>query len=133
MIFQGKEHEKMFNKLCKEMPYLDNFHMSLAYLLTLDTVLRNHIGALYDVKKDVIIFEGLNKPFQTHTSKKTTRLAFNLWDGSVYDSDPPETYINEDDEKAYVPSKYYAPDSIFNCTYAPYYIEALKMRFEIFM
>ena len=88
MIFQDKEHEKMFNKLCKEMPYLDNFHISLAYLLTLDTVLRDHIGALYDVKKDVIIFEGLNKPFQTSTSIKTTRLAFNLWNGSVYDSDP---------------------------------------------
>ena len=116
MIFQDKEHEKMFNKLCKEMPYLDNFHISLAYLLTLDTVLRDHIGALYDVKKDVIIFEGLNKPFQTSTSIKTTRLAFNLWNGSVY-----------------VPSKYYAPDTIFNCTYAPYYFEAIKMRFEISM
>lgn len=76
MIFHDEEHEELFNKLCKEMPYLDNFHMSLAYLLTLDTVLRDHIGALYDVKKDVIIF---------------------------------------------------------NCTYAPYYFEAIKMRFEISM
>ena len=133
MIFQDKEHEKMFNKLCKEMPYLDNFHISLAYLLTLDTVLRDHIGALYDVKKDVIIFEGLNKPFQTSTSIKTTRLAFNLWNGSVYDTDPPEMYINRIGEKVYVPSKYYAPDTIFNCTYAPYYFEAIKMRFEISM
>jgi len=82
---------------------------------------------------DVIIFEGLNKPFQTSTSLKTTRLAFNLWNGTVYDSDPPETYINKDGEKEYVPSKYYAPDNIFNCTYTPYYMEALKMRFEIFM
>ena len=96
-------------------------------------VLRYHIGALYDVKKTWIIFEGLSKPFQTHTSLKTTRLAFNLWNGTVYDSDPPETYINKDGEKEYVPSKYYAPDNIFNCTYAPYYFEALKMRFEIFM
>lgn len=133
MIFYDEEHEELFNKLCKKMPYLDGYHLSLAYLLTMDNVLREHISALYDVRKDVIIFEGLNKPFQTHTSKKTTRLAFNLWDGSVYDSDPPETYINEDDEKAYVPSKYYAPDSIFNCTYAPYYFEAIKMRFEISM
>ena len=133
MIFQDKEHEKMFNKLCKEMPYLDNFHMSLAYLLTLDTVLRYHIGALYDVNKDVIIFDGLNKPFQTSTSSKTTRLAFNLWSGSVYDSDPPEAYIDKNGQKKYVPSKYYAPDNIFNCTYAPYYFEAIKMRFEISM
>ena len=123
MIFQDEEHEELFNKLCKKMPYLDGYHLSLAYLLTMDNVLRNHIGELYDVKKDVIIFEGLNKPFQTHTSKKTTRLAFNLWDGSVYDSAPPETYINKDGEKVYIPSEYYAP----------YYIEALKMRFEIFM
>lgn len=133
MIFYDDEHEELFNKLCKKMPYLDGYHLSLAYLLTLDNVLRYHIGALYDVKKDVIIFDGLNKPFQTHTSLKTTRLAFNLWNGTVYDSDPPETYINKDGEKEYVPSKYYAPDRIFHCTYAPYYFEAIKMRFEIFM
>ena len=87
MIFYDDEHEELFNKLCKKMPYLDGYHLSLAYLLTMDAVLRYHIGALYDVKKDVIIFDGLNKPFQTHTSLKTTRLAFNLWNGTVYDSD----------------------------------------------
>ena len=95
MIFYDDEHEEMFNKLCGKMPYLDGYHLSLAYLLTMDAVLRYHIGALYDVKKDVIIFEGLSKPFQTHTSLKTTRLAFNLWNGTVYDSDPPETYIDK--------------------------------------
>lgn len=131
--FYDDEHEEMFNKLCGKMPYLDGYHLSLAYLLTMDAVLRYHIGALYDVKKDVIIFEGLSKPFQTHTSLKTTRLAFNLWNGTVYDSDPPETYIDKNGEKEYVPSKYYAPDRIFHCTYTPYYMEALKMRFEIFM
>ena len=65
MIFYDDEHEEMFNKLCGKMPYLDGYHLSLAYLLTMDAVLRYHIGALYDVKKDVIIFEGLSKPFQT--------------------------------------------------------------------
>ena len=35
--------------------------------------------------------------------------------------------------KAYIPSKYYAPDTIFNCTYAPYYFQAIKIRFEILM
>lgn len=78
-------------------------------------------------------FRGLEQAFSDAYEQETTRLAFNLWDGSVYDSDPPETYINEDGEKVYIPSEYYAPDNIFNCTYAPYYIEALKMRFEIFM
>ena len=133
MIFYDEEHEELFNKLCEKMPYLDGYHLSLAYLLTMDNVLREHISALYDEKKDVIIFEGLNKPFQTSTSSKTTRLAFNLWSGSVYDSDPPEAYIDKNGQKKYVPSKYYAPDNIFNCNYTPYYFEAIKMRFEIFM
>ena len=99
MIFYDEEHEELFNKLCKKMPYLDGYHLSLAYLLTMDSVLRHHIGALYDVKKDVIIFEGLSKPFQTSTSLKTTRLAFNLWNGTVYESDDPETYIDTNGEK----------------------------------
>lgn len=51
MIFYDDEHEEMFNKLCGKMPYLDGYHLSLAYLLTMDAVLRYHIGALYDVKK----------------------------------------------------------------------------------
>lgn len=42
-------------------------------------------------------------------------------------------YINKNGEEVYVPSKYYAPNNIFNCTYAPYYFEAIKMRFEISM
>ncbi len=99
MIFYDEEHEELFNKLCKKMPYLDSYHLSLAYLLTMDSVLRHHIGALYDVKKDVIIFEGLNKPFQTSTSSKTTRLAFNLWNGSVYDSDPPKRISTRTERK----------------------------------
>lgn len=57
MIFYDEEHEEMFNKLCGKMPYLDGYHLSLAYLLTMDAVLRYHIGALYDVKN----FRGLEQ------------------------------------------------------------------------
>lgn len=38
MIFYDEEHEEMFNKLCGKMPYLDGYHLSLAYLLTMDAV-----------------------------------------------------------------------------------------------
>lgn len=26
MIFYDEEHEELFNKLCKKMPYLDGYH-----------------------------------------------------------------------------------------------------------
>lgn len=63
MIFYDEEHEELFNKLCKKMPYLDGYHLSFAYLLTMDSVLRHHIGALYDVKKRRDYFRGLEQAF----------------------------------------------------------------------
>ena len=58
MIFYDEEHEELFNKLCKKMPYLDGYHLSLAYLLTMDNVLREHISALYDEKKMLLFLRG---------------------------------------------------------------------------
>ena len=51
------------------------------------------------------------------TSQKTCRLAFNLWNGRTSDS--------ENDSA----SPYYAVDEIFNCEYAPYYWQAIKLRY----
>lgn len=92
-----------------------------------------HHGSSAGLHTFYILSEQNYSTLSNDESIKTTRLAFNLWNGSVYDSDPPETYINKNGEEVYVPSKYYAPNNIFNCTYAPYYFEAIKMRFEISM
>lgn len=118
MIFHDNQHEFTYQELCKHMKYLDCYHRSFAYLLSLDTVLRDHIEDVYDIQEDVIKPEGLEKAFQTGTSMKTTRLAFNLWNG----------YCSEDEQ----PSSYYTPEQIFSCqAYAPYYWQAIKIRFEI--
>lgn len=58
---------------------------------------------------------------QTGTSKKVTRLAFNLFNGAVCDSD-------EDFENNRV-SPYYAVDEIFCCGLAPYFYQAIKLRY----
>ena len=115
--------------ICGRMKRLDCYHFSLAYLLALDKVLREHADEVFDFKEDGIKREGLHKAFQTGTSKKTTRLAFNLWNGCYDDG---ETYTNKDGYKTELPSSYYNPDQIFNNTeYATYYWEAIKIRFEI--
>lgn len=123
MIFYDNKHEKAFNDICSRMKYLDCYHRSLAYLLSLDIVLREHIEAVYDMHEDVIKPEGLNKGFQTGTSLKTTRLAFNLWN----------SYCSEGEQlEEEQPSSNYAPDQIFNCKeYAPYYWQAIQIRFKI--
>ena len=81
MVFYNEIHESSYNDICSKMKYLDCYHRSIAYLLSLDRVLREHLEEVFDFQEDVIIPEGLNKGFQTGTSKKTTRLAFNLWNG----------------------------------------------------
>lgn len=64
----------------------------------------------------------LQHGWQTGTSYKTTRLLMNLWNGWRYDSytdDPEENSASAD----------YVVDEIFTCSYAPYYWEAIRLRF----
>lgn len=117
--FFDTEHEKAYNEICKKMSYLDQYHAAVAYLFSLDTVCRKHVNDIFDFEDDSITPEGLKKPWQTNSSISTTRLAFNLWNGYFY---------NEDGD----PSRYFTVDSIFCNSYAPYYVEALKLRFPLF-
>ena len=127
--FYNEEHQKAFYSICKRMKHLDCYHFSLAYLLSLDKVLREHTDEVFDFKEDGIKREGLHKAFQTGTSLKTTRLAFNLWNGCYDDG---EIYTNKDGYETELPSSYYTPDQIFCCKdYAPYYWQAIRIRFEL--
>ena len=77
--FANTAHEKAFYKLISSMKKDDCYHKAVAYLLTLDNVCREHITDLFDLKEDIILFDGLRKGWQTGTSLRTTRLAYSLW------------------------------------------------------
>lgn len=49
MIFYDDRHETSYNDICSRMKYLDCYHRSLAYLLALDVVLREHINTDYNL------------------------------------------------------------------------------------
>lgn len=116
MIYHDAGHKAAYSALCAQMRYLDCYHRALAYLLALDEVLREHVADVYDCNEDCIKPDGLHAPWQTGTSICTTRLAWNLWNG----------YVDEDDASNYTPAQ------IFSRTeYAPYYWQAIRLRFEI--
>lgn len=125
-IFNGNEHWLNFTEIINAMKKSDVYHMAVAYLLALDTVTRNHVPELFDFDEDCIKLEGLDKPWQTGTSRKTTRLAFNLWNGCCTDG---QTYTDEEGYSRDLPSRHFAVDDIFCCEYAPYYWQALRIRF----
>lgn len=128
MIFKDKQHESYFYHFIDKMQlsYSDPERIALAYLLALSEDCRNHIRDLYDFEERVILLEGLEKAWQTHTSLRTTRLAFNLYNGYCYDG---QTYKGSDGQKKDLPSRYFTPVEIFCCSYAPYYWQAIKIRY----
>lgn len=118
MIFIDDKHEILFNTIGGRMRKQDCYHLAMAYLLALDSELRKHYTEVFDFDADGIKINALNKGWQTGTSAKTTRLALNLWNGYCY-------------EENGLPSKNYTPAEIFNSKYAPYYWQAVKIRFYL--
>ena len=118
VVFRNSEHRQNYHDFLAKMRIKDCYHQSLAYLLTLDVVCVKHIDDLFDIQNDRIKPNALEYAWQTGTSKKTTRLAFNLWNSYCYD-----------DCDTSVPSTYYSVDYIFCCSYAQYYHEAIKLRY----
>ena len=127
--FRDEDHERNYNFFLDMMPYSDIERKALAYLFALDTVCFEHIRDLYDFSDNRILLSGLDKGWQTGTSGRTTRLAFNLYNGYCSDR---ETYIGSDGTEDSLPSAYYSPAYLFCCEYAKYYVEALKIRFPEF-
>ena len=124
--FLDDRHEILYNTLCDRMKKQDRYHLAMAYLLALDSELRKHYLDVFDFENDGIKINALNKAWQTGTSKKTTRLAFNLWNGCSTDG---ETYTDKGGYERDLPSSYYTPEQIFCSVYAAFYWQAIKIRF----
>ena len=120
ILFIDSRHEQLYSELCTRMKYLDEYHRATAYLLSLDNVCRDHIADIFDLQEDVIKPEALCKAWQTSTSRKSCRLLFNLWNGYNSEGEPLEEET---------PSGYYTPEHIFSCSYAPYYWQAIQLRY----
>lgn len=126
MKFKNEYHETLFWVIMQKMKYKDDFHTTVAYLIALDPVCQNHVEEMFDFKKDHINPKCIKEAWQTGISKKTTRLAFNLWNNHCTDGD---TYTKDNGYEDELPSRYYSVADIFCCPYASYYLEAVKIRY----
>lgn len=119
MKFKNEKHEQQYQALMAKMKSDDAYHRSAAYLMSLANLVPADV---FDFEKDCVRHEGLYSGWQTSSSRKATRLMFNLWNGCYQDcaaDDPNET------------ASYYAVDEIFcNYEYAPWFFEAVRIRFE---
>lgn len=121
MKFIDKEHEEFYKDKINEIGTGDVYRKALIYTLGICETTREHFNNIFDIKQGLINRDALQQPYQTGTSLKVTRMAFSLWNSNCYDSD-------EDLEKRIV-STHYNPSEIFCCSFAPYFYEAIKIRY----
>lgn len=116
MLFYNNMHKKFYYDSISKCPVEDTYHQSLFYTLGIDNDCRNHISDLYDFKHQHIKLDGLEQPWQTTGSMKSTLLAFNLYNG----------YTDENNTMLSTPYE------LFACEYSSFFIEAIKLRFPEF-
>lgn len=125
MKFIDKEHKSFYTEMYKKMQELgkvDVYYKAIVYTLGISEPTRQHFSEIFDIKNSNINLDSINSAWQTSTSKKATRLAISLWnDSCMYDS--------EDDMKNNKVSNSYNVSEIFCCSYAPFFYEAVKIRY----
>ncbi len=114
MNYLNSEHQVFFEKqVIRTNSGDDPYRKAFFYLLGLTTETRKNINDLYDFEENCIEFEGLDKPWQTGTSTKLTRLAINLYNGY---------FGTEFGGK-------YTPYNLFDCELMCYMFEAIKLLY----
>lgn len=124
MNFVDDEHKSFYESKLKELNKngkSDAYYKSLVYTLAICNVTREHFADIFDMEKGEINIDSISAAYQTGTSAKITRLAFNLFNGCIYDSE-----ADLDNDKV---STYYSVSDIFNCSYAPYMYQAICIRY----
>ncbi len=116
MYFKDNKHKEFYENTIKqieEIRKIDGYYRSFIYTLGICEITRKHVNEIFDMASQEIKPDALVKNWQTGSSKKVTELSFNLWNDFA-----------GDDEKANCQVSH-----IFSCSYAPYFYEAIKLRF----
>ena len=75
----------------------------------------------FDGEARMIRPAALGEGWQTGGTARIVRMAFNLWNGWCYES--------EEDAQEGRMSEAFTPDNLFCCEFAPYFYEAVKLRY----
>lgn len=125
MKFIDIKHEEFFTEKMKELQRFrktDVYYKSLVFTLSICETTRKHFKEIFDVEKGEVNINSLQAAWQTGTSAKVTRMAFNLWNNSI-------VFDSEEDLENGIISSNYTPSEIFCCSYAPYFWEAIQIRY----
>jgi hypothetical protein len=120
MVFKDNQHKEFYNDcIVKAQAHNDPYRKALFYALGLTNETRRNISSLYDFNERGILLNGLNNGWQTSTSLRVTRMAFNLYNGFAGDiGDGNDQYAG-----------LYTPYHLFDTSLLPFLFEAVKLRY----
>lgn len=124
IIFISEAHEKFYYEKIKEVRYQDVYHKALVYCLGICNDTRRNVKKIYDFKTGCVKTECLHEGWQTSGSIKVVRMAFNL-----YCNGTPSVSDYEDAEEQVDECKQYTVEELFCCAYAPYFWQAIQIRY----
>lgn len=111
--FVSREHEEFYYHMLEMSKQKDSYHRAFFYCIGISDTTRGHVKRVFNFGTDCIEPDGLYEGWQTGGTVRLTRLAFNLWNGYT---EPGKEELS-------------APYELFDCDYAPYFYEALKIKY----
>ncbi|MCP1110804.1 DUF6075 family protein [Ohessyouella blattaphilus] len=125
LLFKSQEHKEFYFKHMGEVDNKDVYNKALFYTLGIANETRRMIGHIYDFESNSVRPQCLFESWITSGSARAVRLAFNL-----YCNDTPSIYkYEENQEETLKECKYYCIDDVFCCEYAPFFLEAVRLRY----
>lgn len=123
--FIDDKHKAFYEKWLQETHTKgDPEYMSLFYVLALNEITRTHIRDIFDFKEICIKPKGIfDNDWITGSTAKIIRFAYNMYNYNIC------TDIDHEGEHLIDTSGCYTPAALFACSYAPYFIQALKIRY----
>ncbi|MDE6906077.1 MAG: hypothetical protein K2P76_14295 [Lachnospiraceae bacterium] len=124
IIFISKAHEKFYYEKLEKVREKDACHKSLVYCLGICRDTREHVGRIYDFRSGCVRTMCLKEGWQTSGSVRVVRMAFNLYYNgmpSVLDYDDAQEQVEE--------CRQYTVEELFCCAYAPYFWQAVQLRY----
>ena len=109
----------------------DVYLKSLIYTLGMCSDTRRRFDSIYDEKKRSINTGVISEAWQTGSSLKVTRLAFQLFTDST-----PTAYVYDENDKVkenISECEKYSVSDVFCCSYAPYFVEAIRLRYPEYL
>lgn len=117
MKFKNDEHRDFFDwATARDNSQADPYRRALFYALGLTDETRRNIEDLYSFRERVIRIGGLTAAWQTSTSERVTRLAFNLFN-------------NFSEEDVGGSGEHYTPEDLFADGLMEWMFEAVRQRY----